>query len=318
MRFFFGILLACGLLCFFEQAAYRFSGKYAGQKGDVLTTWRLNGHWLYENLGWLPVDAWANPAAISSDAEPISLVEPENQYARRNLRHLRPLRDELYDVFLKGATNVDSLVDGKLAIPRGMLFVPSQPDAERNDQVILILTGPGGNSMGGGPESLSLELAAILGQGVSCAVAKVSNFAEVLETAGALAGPHWKPERTVAACAYGEQAGFLALARANRPELLTAAAALSPVGNVFASRWQKAEYPSILFAARVTDSKAIRANALLWATQCRKASQGNFSSVFGAIAPAASEETFSDLKLKTLGYAFLLDSLRQRKVRGGG
>ena len=134
-----------------------------------------------------------------------------------------------------------------------------------------------------------------------------------MEVVGILVGSDLDDTRTVGVCAYGEQADLLVLAMAHSPQLFAAVALLSPIGDAPIARLQKAAYPAALFAARTSDEESIKSNALLWAGTCRRLSTSNRSRIYCMIAPPIRQETFSDLKLKTLAYAFLIDSLTRSR-----
>ena len=311
MKLFIGILFSCFAFWFCEQTAYRFWGKYASLKNQILVSCQFDNNWFYRYGSWIPFDAFAGPPEFSLEAEPLSLEQSESEYSKNALSYLRPFRDELYDSFWTGQIGLsDSIV--KLPIPGGFL-VPSSSVSLGNGHIILTLTSPRGLSMGGDFNELSIESSRLLDHGVDCALASVNNFAEVLEVVGFLVGSDLDDTRTVGVCAYGEQADLLALAMAHNPQLFAAVALLSPIGDAPIDRLQKAEYPPSLFAARTSDEESIKSNALLWAGTCRRLSTSNRSRIHCMIAPPMRQETFSDLKLKTLAYAFLIDSLTRSR-----
>jgi hypothetical protein len=311
MKLFIAILFSCFALWFCEQTAYRFWGKYASLKNQILESCQFDNNWLYRYGSWIPFDAFAVPPEFSSEAEPLSLEQSESEYSKNALSYLRPFRDELYDSFWTGQIGLaDSIV--KLPIPGGFL-VRSSSVSLGNGHIILTLTSPSGLSMGGDFNELSIESSRLLDHGVDCALASVNNFAEVLEIVRFLVGSGLDDTRTVGVCAYGEQADLLALAMAHSPQLFAAVALLSPIGDAPIDRLQKAEYPAALFAARTSDEESIKSNVLLWAGTCRWFSTSNRSRIHCMIAPPMREESFSDLKLKTLAYAFLIDSLNRSR-----
>jgi hypothetical protein len=311
MKLFVGILLGCFVFWFCEQSAYRFWGKYASRKNQILTMFQLENNWFYDYCSWIPLDSWSLPPEFSSETEPRSYEEPETEYSKNALRYLRPFRDELYDSFWSGGIGRAGSTE-KLPIPGGFL-VRSSSVSKVNGHIILTLTGPEGISMGGNFNELSIESSSLLDHGVDYALSTVNNFAEVLEVVGFLVGSDLDDARTVGVCAYGEQADLLVLAMAHSPQLFAAVALLSPMGDVSIDRLQKAEYPPALFAARTSDEESIKSNALVWAVTCRRLSTSNRTRILGIIAPPMHQETFSDLKLKTLAYAFLIDSLSRSR-----
>lgn len=311
MKLFIGILLVCFAFCFCEQTAYRFWDKYASRKNQILTMCQLENNWFYDYCSWIPLDSWSLPPEFSSETEPRSYEEPETEFSKNALRYLRPFRDELYDSFWSGSIGRADSTE-KLPIPGGFL-VRSSSVSKANGHIILTLTGPGGLSMGGNFNELSIESSSLLDHGVDYALATVNNFAEVLEVVGFLVGSDLNDTRVVGVCAYGEQASLLLLAMAHSPQLFAAVALLSPMGDAPTDRLQKAEYPAALFAARSSDEESIKSNALLWAGACRRLSTSDRSRVFCMITPPMRQETFSDLKLKTLAYAFLIDSLSRSR-----
>jgi hypothetical protein len=311
MKLFIGILFSCFAFWFCEQTAYRFWGKYASLKNQILESSQFDNNWFYRYGSWIPFDAFAGPPEFSPEAEPLSLEQSESEYSKNALSYLRPFRDELYDSFWTGQIGLaDSIV--KLPIPGGFL-VRSSSVSRGTGHIILTLTSPSGLSVGGDFNELSIESSRLLDHGVDCALASVNNFAEVLEVVGFLVGLDSGDTRAVAVCAYGSQADLLALAMAHSPQLFTAVALLSPMGDAPIDRLQKAEYPAALFAARTSDEESIKSNALLWASVCRRLSTSNSSRILCLIAPPMRQETFSDLKLKTLAYAFLIDSLTRSR-----
>ena len=309
MKLLIGILFSCFALWFCEQTTYRFWGKYASRKNQLLTMCQLENNWFYDYCSWIPLDSWSLPPEFSSETEPRSYEEPETEYSKNALRYLRPFRDQLYDSFWSGSIGRADSTE-KLSIPGGFL-VRSSSVSKANSHIILTLTGPGGLSVGGSYNELSIESSSLLDHGVDYALATVNNFAEVLEVVGFLVGSDLDDARTVGVCAYGEQADLLALAMSHSPQLFTAVAFLSPMGSVPIDRFPKAEYPPSLFAARTSDAESIKSNALAWAVTCRRLSVSNRSRILGMIAPPMHKEIFSDLKLKTLAYAFLIDSLNR-------
>lgn len=311
MKLFIGILFSCFALWFCEQTAYRFWGKYASLKNQILVSCQFDNSWFYRYGSWILFDAWSGAPAFSPDTDPLSFEQSESKYSKNALSYLRPFRDELYDSFWTGEKGLaDSVV--KLPIPGGFLFRSSSA-SNGNGHIILTLTGPSGLSMGGDFNELSIESSRLLDHGVDCALASVNNFAEVLSVVDFLVGSNLDDTRTVGVCAYGEQADLLALAMAHSPQLFAAVALLSPIGDAPIDRLQKAEYPAALFAARTSDEESIKSNVLLWAVTCRRLSTSNRSRIHCMIAPPMREESFSDLKLKTLAYAFLIDSLNRSR-----
>jgi hypothetical protein len=312
MKLFIGILFSCFALWFCEQAAYRFLSKYGSLKNQLLESCQFDNNWFYRYGSWIPFDAWSLPSEFLSEAEPLSLEQSESEYSKNALSYLRPFRDELYDSFRTGRIGLaESIV--KLPIPGGFLVRSSSSASKGNGHIILTLTSPSGLSMGGDFNELSIESSSLLDHGVDCALASVSNFAEVLEVVDFLVGSDLNDTRIVGVCAYGEQADLLALAMAHSPPLFTAVALLSPMGDAPIDRLQKAEYPAALFAARTSDEESIKSNALLWAGECRRLSTSSRSRILCMIAPPMCLESFSDLKLKTLAYAFLIDSLNRSR-----
>ena len=311
MKLFIGILFSCFALWFCEQTTYRFWGKYASRKNQLLTMCQLENNWFYDYCSWIPFDTWSLPPEFSSETEPRFYEEPETEYSKNALRYLRPFRDELYDSFWSGSIGRADSTE-KLPIPGGFL-VRSSSVSKGTGHIILTLTSPSGLSVGGDFDELSIESSSLLYHGVDCALATVSNFAEVVEVVGFLVGSDLDDARTVGVCAYGEQADLLALAMSHSPQLFTAVALLSPMGDVPIDRLQKAEYPPSLFVARTSDAESIKSTALAWAVTCRRLSVSNRPRILGMIAPPMHKEIFSDLKLKTLAYAFLIDSLNRSR-----
>lgn len=311
MKTFIGILYCCITFWFCEQTAYRFWGKYASRKNQVLTSCQLEKNWFYDYCSWIPFDSWSLPPEPVPEAEPLSLQQSESEYSQNALSYLRPFRDDIYDSYWSDQVGIDSIV--RLPIPRGFLVRSPSSSLNGNRNIILTLTDSSSRSMGGDLNELSLESCRFLDLGVDFAMAAVNNFAEVLEVLVYLVGSDLDVPAVVAVCAYGEQGNLLALAMAHSPQLFGAAAFLSPMGNVSIDRFQRAEYPPLLFAARASDEESIRSNALLWASACRRLSTSNKSRILCMIAPPLYKETFSDLKLKTLAHAFLIDSLNRSR-----
>ena len=298
--------------CFFEQLGYRFSHDYAIWKRETLVRSKEGRGWFHVALGWAPFDAWASPRARSGDLSSTANGTEETAYARKRLGHLRPLRDDLYDALLNRSGDLSEVLGSKTSIDGITLLVPKVPDDAFAGGVVLILLGTDGTTVGGDSRALYAEIGAVLQSGASCALARVDQFGAVLDAAGDLRGPSWAPRRAVAACGYGEQAGHLALALANRPEGFAAAAVLSPAGVVREERWAEAHYPPVLFAARSADLPKTQSNALAWSVRCRARTTGaGKGEVIGMIAPSDREERHVDVKLKTYVYAFLLESLKK-------
>ncbi len=311
MKLLIGIFFSCFALWFCEQASFRFWGKYASLKNQILVLCQFDNNWFYRYGSWIPLDAWSGSPVFSPETDPLSLEQTESEYSKNALSYLRPFRDELYDSFWTGEKGLaDSVV--KLPIPGGFLFRSSSA-SNGNGHIILTLTGPSGLSMGGDFNELSIESSRLLDHGVDCALASVNNFAEVLDVVDFLVGSDFDDIRAIGVCAYGEQADLLALAMAHSPQLFDAVALLSPIGDVPIDRLQSAGYPAALFAARTSDEESIKLNALLLAGTCRRLSTSNRSSIYCIIAPPMRQESFSDLKLKTLAYAFLIDFLSSRR-----
>jgi hypothetical protein len=307
MKLFTAILIGFFALWFCELSAYRFWTKYASRKNQILKSCQFDNELLYRYGSWIPFDAWSLPPEFSPEASPFSFERLESEHSKAALSYLRPFRDELYDSFWTDRMErPNSIV--RVPVPGGILL-RSSPASAGNRPVVLTLTGADGISMGGDFNELSIESSRFLDHGVDFALASVSNFASVLEVVSFLVGSEWDETRSVAVCAYGTQADLLALAMAHRPQLFSAVAILSPIGDFPVDRFQNAEYPAVLLAARSSDEESIKTNALLWTATCRRLSSSNRSRVFCVIAPTNRQEAFSDVKLKSLSYAFLIDSL---------
>ena len=236
--------------------------------------------------------------------------ESENLYTTNSLHYLRPTCDKLYEVLLNGSEDLDELVLEQRNIPAGKMF-SSQLQAAEKRGLVLLFIGPDGSSLGVGRENLSHEMAAILRLGVDFAIVRTGNFAQALDAMNLLAGPEWNPERKVAVCAYGKEAGMVAMAMANRDTSLVGAALLSPIGEIPLERWTQRVYPPVLFAARNKDSVLVHHNVLLWTVRCRRASLLNSRRTYGFISRNVVEGNFPDIRLKAIAYAFLVDAIRQ-------
>jgi len=312
MKLLIGILFSCFAFWFCEQTAYRFWGKYASRKNQILTSCQLENNWFYDYCFWMSFDSWSLPPEFLSEGEPLSLQQSENKYSKNLLSYLRPFRDELYDSYWTDHVGLtDSIV--KFPIPGGFLVRSPSLVSNGNSRIILTLTNPSGRSIGGDFNELSIESLSLLDHGVDFALAAVNNFGEVLDAVDFLVGSDLDKTREIAVCAYGEQADLLALAMAHSPQLFTAVALLSPIGDASIDRLQKADYPPVLLVVRASDEESIRSNALLWASSCRRLSTSNRSRILCMIAPPMHQETFSDIKLKTLAHAFLIDSLTTKR-----
>ena len=308
MKLFLGILFGCFSFWFCEQTSYRFWTKYAFRKNQILTSCQLENNWFYNYFFWIPFDSWSLPPESLSETESLLLQKRENKYSKSALSYLRPFRDDLYDYFWSDHVGFRGSFT-KFPIPGGFLVRSPSLVPSGNSQIILTLTNSSGGSIGGDFKELSMESSILLDHGIDFALATVNNFGEVLDVVGYLVGSNLDDTGDIAVCAYGEQADLLALAMAHSPQLFAAVALLSPMGDAPIDRLKKAEYPPVLFAARASDEESIRSNALLWANTCRRLSTSRNSRVLCMIPPTMHQETFSDIKLKTLAHAFLIDSL---------
>lgn len=302
-------LVGLAALCFFEQLGYRFSHDYATWKRETLVDSKEESGWFHAVFRWAPLDAWASPPVPSGVEVSDERESKETAYSRKRLSHLRPLRDDLYEALINRSVDLSDVLGGKTSLDGVTLLEPKNPEKVFARGVVLLLLGPDWTSVGGG---LREEIGVVLGTGVSCALARVDHFGAALDAVGALRGPSWEPRRAVATCAYGEEAGHLALALANRPDGFAAAAVLSPVGVVREERWAEANYPPVLFAARAADLPETRNNALSWSAHCRERTTGaGKGEILGMVAPSGREERYVDVKLKTYVYAFLLEALKK-------
>ena len=297
-------------LWFCEQATSRFFEKYAVRKHGFLCELQQGDHWLYSTFSWLPFGAWESLPVHKNYSKSERMRESENLYTTNSLHYLRPTCDKLYEALLSGTDNLDELVLEQRNIPAGKMF-SSQLQAAEKRGLVLLFIGPDGSSLGVGRENLSHEMAAILRLGVDFAIVRAGNFAQALDAMNLLAGPEWNPERKVAVCAYGKEAGMVAMAMANRDTSLVGAALLSPIGEIPLERWTQRVYPPVLFAARNKDSVLVHHNVLLWTVRCRRASLLNSRRTYGFISRNVVEGNFPDIRLKAIAYAFLVDAIRQ-------
>ncbi len=303
------VLAALGAAFFLEQVGYRFSHDYAVWKREALVRSREQGGWFHGVFLWVPLDAWASPPEPSGVHISDARGSEETAYARKRLSHLSPLRDDLYDALVNRSGDLSDVEGRRTSLDEVTLLEPKKPDKVFDRAVILLLVGPDGTTAGGG---LREEIGAVLEMGVSCALARVDYIKAALDAVGTLRGPSWAPRRMVAVCAYGKEAGYLALALANRPDGIVAAAVVSPVGVIQEGRWSKADYPPILFAASAADLPGVRHNALAWSAHCQaRTTEPGKGEILGMVTPGGREERHFDVKLKTYVYAFLLESLKK-------
>ena len=297
-------------LWFCEQATSRFFEKYAVRKHGFLSELKQGDHWLYSTFSWLPFGAWESLPVHKNYSKSERMRKSENLYTSNSLHYLRPTCDKLYEALLRGTDNLDELVLEQRNVPAGKMF-SSRLHAAGKRGLVLLFIGLDGSSLGVGRENLGHEMGAILSLGIDFAIVRAGNFAQALEAINFLAGPDWKPERKVAVCAYGEEAGMVAMAMVNRDTSLVGAALLSPIGDIPVERWTQKVYPPVFFAARNKDSALVHNNVLLWTVRCRRVSLLNPRRTYGFISRNVVEGNFPDIRLKAIAYAFLVDAIRK-------